>query len=31
MLWIAIVVGSSVWRARFGLGPAERLYRLIGG
>jgi uncharacterized protein len=31
MLWIAIVVGSSAWRARFGLGPAERLYRLIGG
>lgn len=31
LLWVVIVVGSSAWRARFGLGPAERLYRLIGG
>ena len=31
LLWVAIVVSSSAWRARFGLGPAERLYRLIGG
>ena len=30
-LWIAVVLGSSWWRHRIGLGPAERLYRLIGG
>lgn len=30
-LWIAIVLGSSWWRHRVGLGPAERLYRIIGG
>jgi len=29
--WVAFVLGSSWWREHIGLGPAERLYRLIGG
>lgn len=29
--WIVAVFGASQWRARLGLGPAERVYRAIGG
>lgn len=30
-LWVAVVLASSWWRRHIGLGPAERLYRVIGG
>jgi uncharacterized protein len=31
ILWITLVIGASMWRDRCGPGPAERIYRLVGG
>jgi uncharacterized membrane protein YeiB len=29
--WVVAIVAAVAWNRRFGLGPAERLYRAIGG
>jgi uncharacterized membrane protein YeiB len=29
--WIVAIVGAVWWQRRFGIGPAERLYRAVGG
>jgi uncharacterized protein len=29
--WVAGIVGATLWHRRFGMGPAERVYRAIGG
>lgn len=29
--WVAGIIGAVLWHRRFGMGPAERVYRAIGG